>query len=76
MSATATAPSPPLARRGGPRKQLARLERPLAAGGLVLVTAHLLDLAISGPDTAILGVLSIVAARAFSLTSPRCFSRS
>jgi len=60
-TATATPPGPPLARRGGARARLARWERPLLAGGLALVTLHLLDLAISGPDTAILGLLAIVA---------------
>jgi alpha-beta hydrolase superfamily lysophospholipase len=48
-------------RRGGRRAALARLERPLLAGGLALLTLHLLDLAISGPDTAVLGVVGIVA---------------
>jgi pimeloyl-ACP methyl ester carboxylesterase len=37
------------------------LERPLLAGGLALVAAHLLDLAISGPATAWWGVLAILA---------------
>jgi pimeloyl-ACP methyl ester carboxylesterase len=40
---------------------LARLERPLLVAGLVLVTVHLLVLAFSGPDTALLGVVLIVA---------------
>jgi uncharacterized protein len=62
MTAT-LAPAPPLTRRGGGRRdRLARLERPLLAAGLVLVTIHLLDLALSGPDTALLGVLGIVGA--------------
>jgi pimeloyl-ACP methyl ester carboxylesterase len=52
------ATAPPRTRRGG---GLARLERPLLAGGLALVAAHLLDLALSGPDTTVLGVLGIVA---------------
>jgi uncharacterized protein len=57
MSATLLRPTaPPRTRRGG---RFARLERPLLAGGLALVALHLLDLAISGPDTAILGVLAI-----------------
>ena len=43
------------------RARLGGLERPLLAGGLLLVTAHLLDLAISGPDTALLALLAIVA---------------
>ena len=50
--------APPLTRRGG---RFARLERPLLAGGLALVALHLLDLAISGPATTVLGVLGIVA---------------
>jgi uncharacterized protein len=48
-------------RRGGTRRHLARLERPLLLAGLVLVTLHLLDLAFSGPDTTVFGVLAIVA---------------
>jgi uncharacterized protein len=39
----------------------ARAERPLLLTGLALVTAHLLDLALSGPDTSLLGVAVIVA---------------
>ncbi len=64
MTATATIPaasheiSP---RPPGRCERIARWERPLLAGGLALLTLHLLDLAISGPDTAILGVLAIVA---------------
>jgi pimeloyl-ACP methyl ester carboxylesterase len=51
------APSPSWRRRG----RAARLERPLLAGGLALVAAHLLDLAVSGPATAWWGVLAILA---------------
>jgi pimeloyl-ACP methyl ester carboxylesterase len=62
---TATVPppiiAPPRPRRGGRRRRIARLERPLLAGGLALVSLHLLDLAFSGPDTTILGVVAIVA---------------
>jgi pimeloyl-ACP methyl ester carboxylesterase len=59
MSATLSpATAPPRTRRGG---RLARLERPLLAGGLSLVAAHLLDLAFSGPATTVAGVLGIVA---------------
>lgn len=59
MTATlVSAPAPPRQRRGG---RLARLERPLLAGGLSLVAVHLLDLAFSGPDTTVPGVLGIVA---------------
>jgi uncharacterized protein len=62
MTAT-LAPAPPLTRRGGGRRdRIARLERPLLAAGLALVTLHLLDLSLSGPDTALLGVLAIIAA--------------
>jgi uncharacterized protein len=62
MTATATAtPVSPLTRRDGARARLARWERPLLAGGLALVAAHLLDLAISGPATAWWGVLGILA---------------
>ena len=39
----------------------ARLERPLFAAGLALITVHLLDLALSGPDTLLIAVLAIVA---------------
>jgi pimeloyl-ACP methyl ester carboxylesterase len=39
----------------------ARLERPLLLAGLALVTAHLLDLALSGADPSPLGILVIVA---------------
>jgi pimeloyl-ACP methyl ester carboxylesterase len=55
------AAAPPLRRRGGRGARLERLERPLLAAGLVLVAAHLLDLAFSGPYTTVLGVLGIVA---------------
>ena len=40
---------------------LARLEHPLLAAGLALITLHLLDLALSGPDTLLVAVLAIVA---------------
>jgi hypothetical protein len=53
--------SPPASSPRRRRDRLARLERPLLAGGLALVAAHLLDLAISGPATAWWGVLAIVA---------------
>jgi fermentation-respiration switch protein FrsA (DUF1100 family) len=62
---TATAPRPAAAptptRRGGGRERIARLERPLLLGGLTLVALHLLDLAVSGPETTLLGVLAILA---------------
>ena len=47
-------PAPPPRRRR--REGVARAERPLLLTGLALVTAHLLDLAFSGPDTSVLGV--------------------
>jgi alpha-beta hydrolase superfamily lysophospholipase len=51
---------------------IARLERPLLLAGLALVTAHLLDLALSGPDTSVLGILVIVAVPlAWALAQPR-----
>jgi len=61
MTATAAIPAPSHVRRGGRRAALAVLERPLLAAGLALLTLHLLDLAISGPDTAVLGLVGIVA---------------
>jgi hypothetical protein len=48
------------ARNGTLRERLAGLERPLLLAGLALVARHLLDLAFSGPDTSLLGVLAIV----------------
>jgi pimeloyl-ACP methyl ester carboxylesterase len=47
--------------------RFARLERPLLAAGLALVTLHLLDLALAGPDTSALGVLAIVAVPAAAM---------
>ncbi len=61
MTATLAPPAPSRPRRGL-RGRLAGLERPLLAGGLALVALHLLDLAVSGPDTSVLGVLAIAAA--------------
>jgi uncharacterized protein len=46
----------------GARSRIAILERPLLAVGLVLLTIHLLDLALSGPHTWLLAVVGIVAA--------------
>src|SRR5215210_206732 len=76
MTATATASrsptAPPLRRRGWRRQRIARLERPLLAGGLALVALHLLDLALSGAQTTIVGVVGIVgAAFAWLLLQPR-----
>ena len=62
---TATARSarhvPPPTRRDRRRERIARLECPLLAAGLALIALHLLDIALSGTDTTILGVLAIVA---------------
>src|SRR5688500_7717881 len=55
-------PAPPAHHHGTRRTRLARLERPLLIAGLALVALHLLDLAFSGPNTSLLGVLAIVAA--------------
>jgi uncharacterized protein len=75
MSATVTT-APPLTRRGGGRRdRIARLERPLLAAGLALVTLHLLDLSLSGPDTALLGVLAILAVPAAWLFAQRHVTR-
>jgi pimeloyl-ACP methyl ester carboxylesterase len=63
MTATLIEPAataPPPARRRV-RERLARLERPLSLAGVALVALHLLDLAFSGPDTAVQGVLGIAA---------------
>jgi pimeloyl-ACP methyl ester carboxylesterase len=59
MTAT-LAPAPPQPRRGR-RGRVAGLERPLLAGGLALVTLHLLDLSLSGAATSPIGLLFIVA---------------
>ena len=64
MTATLNDPrptTPPLTRNGGLRERLASLERPLLLAGLTLVALHLLDLAFSGPETSLPGVLAIVA---------------
>jgi pimeloyl-ACP methyl ester carboxylesterase len=69
-------PAPPLTRRGGGRRdRLARLELPLLAAGLFLVTLHLLDLALSGPDTTVFGVLAILAVPAAWLFAQRHVTR-
>jgi len=61
--------SPPRRRRW--RERIARAERPLLFAGLALVTAHLLDLALSGPDTSALGVALILAvALGWALAQP------
>jgi len=72
MSATITAPhrvaAPP---SGRSRARRARLERPLLLAGLALLALHLLDVAFSGPDTSLLGVLGIVAVpAAWALAQP------
>src|SRR5215207_7487307 len=54
------------------RERVARLERPLLLAGLALVTLHLLDLALSGAATSLLGIAVIVAIPvAWALLSPR-----
>jgi pimeloyl-ACP methyl ester carboxylesterase len=53
------------------RESVARAERPLLFAGLALVTAHLLDLALSGPDTSALGIAVILAvALGWALAQP------
>jgi uncharacterized protein len=65
-----TPTAPPRRRRW--RERIARAERPLLLAGLALVTAHLLDLAFSGPDTSALGVAVIVAVAAtWAMAQPR-----
>ena len=65
-------PTPPPPARRRLRERIARLERPLLWAGLALVTAHLLDLAFSGPDTSSLGVLAILALPVgYALAQPR-----
>jgi len=60
----AARPAPPAATARTPRRpwraRVARAERPLLLAGLALVTAHLLDLALSGPATTVAGVAAIV----------------
>jgi uncharacterized protein len=57
------------------RERIARAERPLLLAGLGLVTAHLLDLAFSGPDTSALGVAVIVAVAAAWALAQRYVTR-
>jgi uncharacterized protein len=75
VTATLTHPvptTPPVARTVGLRERLAAPERPLLLAGLTLVALHLLDLAFSGPDTSVPGVLAIVALPvAWALARPR-----
>jgi pimeloyl-ACP methyl ester carboxylesterase len=71
-SSPAHAPPPAPAPRRTLRRRIARLERPLLAGGLALVAAHLHDVALSGPDpsgTAIWAILAIPVA--WVLLQPR-----
>jgi pimeloyl-ACP methyl ester carboxylesterase len=75
MTATLSDPrfsAPRLTRAdGGRRARIAGLERLLLLAGLALVALHLLDLAFSGPDTSLLGVLAIVAVpAAWALAQP------
>ncbi len=68
MTAPRVAAAPP---SGRSRARLARLERPLLLAGLALVALHVLDLALSGPETSFLGVLGIVAVpAAWALAQP------
>ena len=68
MTTTLTRPRPLNARRA----RVAALERPLLLTGLALVAIHLLDLAFSGPDTSLAGILAILAApAAWTLAQPR-----
>ena len=68
MTAPRVAAAPP---PGRSRARLAHLERPLLLAGLALVALHLLDLALSGPDTSFLGVLGIlVVPAAWALVQP------
>ena len=54
------------------RERVARLERPFLLAGLALITLHLLDLAVSGAATSLLGVAVIVAVPlAWALLAPR-----
>ena len=54
------------------RERAAKLERPLLLAGLALIALHLLDLAVSGPDTTPAGVLGIIAVPvAWVLAQPR-----
>jgi uncharacterized protein len=67
MTTTATRRVPSLRRRA----RVARLELPLLLAGLALVALHLLDLAFSGPDTSLPGLLAIVAVpAAWALARP------
>jgi uncharacterized protein len=66
MTATALHPRPAAPAHAPPRRRrlrerVARAERPLLYGGLALVTAHLLDLALSGADPTPFGVWAILA---------------
>jgi pimeloyl-ACP methyl ester carboxylesterase len=64
--------APPPRRRGRLRERIARLEWPLLAGGLALIALHLLDIALSGAATTILGVLGIIGVPvAWLLLQPR-----
>ena len=55
-----------------PRERIAQHERALLLAGLALITIHLLDLALSGPSSSILGVAAIVGVPlAWALAAPR-----
>jgi hypothetical protein len=69
---SAPAQAPPPTRRRRLRQRVARAERPLLIGGLALVTAHLQELALSGPDTSGLAVWALLAVPlAWVLLAPR-----
>ena len=71
-SLTLARPAPTTPPRPRRRERIARLERPLLLAGLALFTTHLLDLALSGADTSVLGVLAILAVpMAWALAQPR-----
>jgi uncharacterized protein len=54
------------------RSRLAPLERPLLLVGLALITAHLLDLALSGPATSAPAIVAILAVAAgWAVAQPR-----
>jgi pimeloyl-ACP methyl ester carboxylesterase len=65
-------PSPEATAPSRWRARIARSERPLLIAGLALLTAHLLDLALSGPATSALAVVAIVALPlCWALAQPR-----
>ena len=80
MAATALRARPAPAPRAAPalrgtaagRARIAALERPLLGAGLFLVSLHLLELALSGPETSALGLAAIVVVPALAvIAQPR-----